>query len=751
MPRYHPELAKLIIYNSQKSKSFVSSFITQPKLEEERLGQIFIVAEIKQKNIAPIATKEYQKFIDVLIGSIRNNYYNKNRGGSEFGKDSVELLFEAAIQKTNRDLQTYLLQRDRKAAENFLENANIALGVSFQHQAHFAVVGGIEIFLVRKNKISNVLTAGGGGQAQRAKTNPAKIFSHLISGNLETDDGLIFCTPSLLDYFSVEKIKRIIKENAANKIIQTFNALLTQIDEKAAMAGVIIKLAAGLGQNEERRTLIHDYFEPIKKRPMFKKPEKNSAQESIAELLNRQEETNRIMTSPASEMFKKMLGLKFLKKKDKNQDSPLGEAIQTYKVSRKTKTLHFPETRKIPAKAKREWFSFWRRLRRPTGAGSETKILGKKNYGKKKISWISAMILIIAILFGILFIQSLFSLDNKMVIERRKITIKEVIDKMKERNDLADSRLILGDQSSAMEMYENILTEIDKLPAKTADEQKDIEVLKNKVSEKINEINKIKVPNLSELIDLEKFSYFSATAPIDMLRTEESIYLASDSGAFYVYDLTTGEIEEKNKFDLGAIKSLKISGNNRILAQAADFFVELDLGAGRSDKIALEARPDLEITDFQIYNGKLYILDAGKNAILKYSRLSNKFTGETLWLKDDTDIRQGAAIAIDSPVWVITTEGKLIKLMRGAKEELTSEVILPKLTRPEKLWTEKTLDNLYFMDAPSKRLIIISKEGKLIAQYKMEKINDLRGFAVDEKNGKFYLLTGMKIFEGKME
>ena len=211
MARYHTEIAKLIVYNSQKSKNFVSCFVAQPKLEEERLGRVFIISEIGQKNIAGISVLDCQKFIDTLIVSIKNNYYRKNN--NEFGIESLELLFEAAIQKTNRDLQAYLLQNDKNAITNFLDNTGIIMGVATKHQVYFTGIGKIEVFLTRKNKISDILAASRKASAQNptTKINQAKIFSHLISGNLETDDGLIFCTPGFLDYFSLEKIKRIIK------------------------------------------------------------------------------------------------------------------------------------------------------------------------------------------------------------------------------------------------------------------------------------------------------------------------------------------------------------------------------------------------------------------------------------------------------------------------------------------------------------------------------------------------------------
>jgi len=751
MTRYHTEIAKLIIYNSQKSKDFVSCFVAQPKLEEERLGRLFIIAEIKQKNIAGISVLDCQKFIDNLITSIKRNYYSKNT--DEFAMESIELLFEAAIQKTNRDLQAYLLQNDKSAITNFLDNTAIIIGVTTKHQAYFSGIGKIEVFLARKNKISDILAASQkvSSQYQREKINQAKIFSHLIAGNMETDDGLIFCTPTLLDYFSLEKIKRIVKENSPNKAIQNFNSLLAEIDEKTALAGIVIKLASGAETFEKNQGFPAENYQNKKRR--FIRPEKENARDSIAELLNRQEETNRIITPAAGNIVKKIMAFFFGKKlnKEKQENQHLADAIQTYETKSETRTQHFPGSNRGHAVKKKTSAFFgliFRNLTKLKIGNKNKRIRIAEPQKPKKIrtKFASKAILIFCIIFGILFIQSLFTLNKKRVLDKNNKIFSQRIDSLEQEKELAGSRLIIGDKLSAIDVYENILETMKEIPAESIEQEEQIKILKKGIEEKINEINKIKKVDISKIIDLGELTYFTDSTPEKIIKIENNIFISSDNGTILKNDLATGEIKKIGLFDLGKIKKIKAFDENNLIINYNHSLALFDLESGISTPLQLNARADLAITDFEVYNNRLYILDAGKNTILQYSKSGNSFSGETIWLKDDTNVREATAISIDGSIWVIYYIGKLENFMKGVKTDLAVEEALSKMVRADKVWTGYEQENVYFIDTESKRIAVITKLGKIVQQYVSDKFEELKDFAVDETAKKIFILDGTKIY-----
>ena len=73
-------------------------------------------------------------------------------------------------------------------------------------------------------------------------------------------------------------------------------------------------------------------------------------------------------------------------------------------------------------------------------------------------------------------------------------------------------------------------------------------------------------------------------------------------------------------------------------------------------------------------------------------------------------------------------------------------VIDPALVSPTKIKTTLESKYLYVLDPPSRRLIVLDKEGRLINQYTSDQFGDLKDFAVAEAEKKMYLLNGSSVF-----
>ena len=105
--------------------------------------------------------------------------------------------------------------------------------------------------------------------------------------------------------------------------------------------------------------------------------------------------------------------------------------------------------------------------------------------------------------------------------------------------------------------------------------------------------------------------------------------------------------------------------------------------------------------------------------------------------------------------------GQIFKFHQGKKAEFTLDEIQPVLSIKDpnildpqgniKIFTNDELKYLYLLDGPSKRLIVLSKQGKLIKQFTNEEFTDLKDFIVNRKENKAWLLAGTKIFEIEIE
>src|SRR5207249_2090089 len=64
----------------------------------------------------------------------------------------------------------------------------------------------------------------------------------LVVGRLESGDRLLFCTPSLLDYFSLEKLRRTIIDYQPSEAVRVLEATLMGAGPEQAFGALIFDL-----------------------------------------------------------------------------------------------------------------------------------------------------------------------------------------------------------------------------------------------------------------------------------------------------------------------------------------------------------------------------------------------------------------------------------------------------------------------------------------------------------------------------
>jgi DNA-binding beta-propeller fold protein YncE len=149
-----------------------------------------------------------------------------------------------------------------------------------------------------------------------------------------------------------------------------------------------------------------------------------------------------------------------------------------------------------------------------------------------------------------------------------------------------------------------------------------------------------------------------------------------------------------------------------------------------------------------IYQNKLYVITSDAK-LFKYTQSITGYTQEGNWLAPDlpSQLLAGTiSMAIDGNVWVLKEGGEIIKLFKG-KQAPFAYIITPPLQKPIKIFTDLDVAYLYLLDSKTRRVVILSKDGKLINQLTAEEFSSPSDMAVDEKNKKIYLLDGNKTFE----
>ena len=179
------KLSQLLITPEENEKSVTSVYISEPTpLEEKNLGTVFSIINIESQDTTA------QEVINLINEEITQNYYRSS-------DLEIEIAFENTLHLLNKKLQKVTAE----LGEEWIKDLNIVVAVLKDKNLYFTQTGAINILLAQKNKVIKL------DEDKYTTPNPLKILSNIASGQLTNSSAVIFCTESILDYLSQEKIK----------------------------------------------------------------------------------------------------------------------------------------------------------------------------------------------------------------------------------------------------------------------------------------------------------------------------------------------------------------------------------------------------------------------------------------------------------------------------------------------------------------------------------------------------------------
>lgn len=153
--------------------------------------------------------------------------------------------------------------------------------------------------------------------------------------------------------------------------------------------------------------------------------------------------------------------------------------------------------------------------------------------------------------------------------------------------------------------------------------------------------------------------------------------------------------------------------------------------------------------DIKFYNEKVYVLDPERNQIWRYKRLRDGFDAGNGY-NQNADLSKGVALAIDSSIYVLNSDGYVIQLYQGQKQEYPlRRAPLVTMSSPTKLFTNADMNNLYILEPSKQRVIVFRKDPKnggaqYTTQYVFEKTGVLRDLAVAEN--RLYVMDDKRVY-----
>ena len=682
---YNLEMAKLFIYNAKKSKSFPYCDIS---LFADEKNPLIMLGEIKlnipeNKKILQFIFDSFKKHYQILsIDSLVNN---------------LELRLESALQKTNQELQVELIRRNKK---EWLEKCSLLIGAMEEKMVHFTYLGDeMEIFLIRGNKIINVLN----GRASN-KINPLKIFTHITSGSLNGNDNLLFCNSALLDYFSQEKLRKVILSNPPEKACQYLKSLIiTELESKTSVIAAIFKISS---------FKIKETLPPL--------PQE---QEIEIEAKSSPLPMPQIISSPP--IFKKWLEI-FLNKLNFLLD-----------FLKKIKSLAV----KI-APFFKEKFSI-------------KKLKEKIAVLKIKFKFLSPyhkIILLTCLFLFLLFAQSIAFLGGKQIAKKQQIEENKITMEIQDKQIDIEISLNYGDKEKAEKTALETKLMIQKLSSRTEKQKNLIKELEEKNQILLNKARDIFIakPELIASLSSLKESFnpqklFFSGQELYALDLESNIFSKT---VLQNKETSFNEMPSEEKFKAAVL----LDNENLLLVDAEGKLSKLNLKENSLTDYKINSEKEKEIRDAAIYQDKLYLLDIKNNQILKYKKIQNEFSEEANWLKEKMTLEDSTSFAIDGNVYLTKENGQILKLYKGKIENfnisnLKGEPIKEKI----KVFTDLEMKFIYLLDSLNKRVVIINKENKTIEkQLKCEEFFAVNNLLILEKEKKIYLLSERNLFEIKI-
>lgn len=743
------KIASLIL-NSAKASGLSDVYVAQPdSLKENLAGKIFVLGEIAGKK------NEARRIFDFIIERLEDNYYNDEkillRGKIEGLK--VENIFEAALAKTNSDLNEFFAEEKIKLNPA----SSLTIGVIFENNLHFSSFGKNRALLVYArqeqheiiNVEANAETAQAGRlAAERGATPSVPLFSSVISGEIPFNSYFIFASESLPEYLSAKDMLAIVTKLPPIVAVEQIKNTLAKINAYVPFLAIVIKNTAGLGLSEAKEEEVAAV----------------SAHGSISSL-NYTEQKTEMMLSPAGLInfsklgkgLKRVAGYlkpepKVVKKKKsyapekespapplelgqiKSLKSSLSDSLMLQeKIFFKKKGLPFgPEISRF-FRSSLFFFrpSFWSKLLAKTKESL-------RNFNLKN-RWLMKVLIAAVIILALSILATRWHQKNQAAQEAFTAQVAQI----EEKENLIDSHLLYNDRAGAQTLLAEAQALLASLPHKSTAAQNTYNRLLAKLTEQQEKVEKIVKANASGQI-----ADFSGLGVTNLAFANGRLYAAS---AATIYSLVPGAASTSQWTVAGAgnLSNPFSDGKGLIYYWDNNRLVSFDYKTGSTTLLGISSLDtQAGLTSFKIYNSNLYLVAKAKNQIYlsRYASAQKNFGAASNWLKETADLSQAKDFAIDGSIYILKENGAVLKFYKGKAADYKSLALSPAISNASKIIAGTSY--LYVFDPSAKRLAVLAKkDGTLVNQYQVDSLAQPRDVAIDEAGRAAYFLDGEKVFK----
>lgn len=724
MPWENPEINTFIVQPPFKDRSQIIIYLNQlPRSGREEI-RLFGLAEIKL--FEPEIKNDVQIFLTRLATKFQESH-----------TENPALAFEQSLEWANRVLRENFEQR-------YLPHINLLFGCLKNNNLQFATLGLITtyIFFKEKNNYKNLdlLKTYTSNKSDALDL----FFSNLISGELHRNNFVLFSTPTLLDFLTVDRLEKIITQTKTSEICSHLETILNQIENKLAFGGILIAWPA------------NDWQSPV----LLQKPRKITPDSSIRQLIQQEQETAKILSPSLFSNLRKAWQSWRSKKILLNSEQTAKADLETLKKITKIYTrlngwqgqikIWAQKTLITLGKLIFNFFLLLKNLWRPALLikSLKQKIRGKFLSLPPKRRWLlvlsasAALLLIISLTVG--YFQKASSLEKQ--------NYNQIVNNIKNKLDETESSLIYKNEDQALLKLKEIKTAFELFPQNSTNRKQMYEKLFSNYQILVQKIQHFQTVSAQLEIGLASTGITNPT--LLLLVDKKLISTTNDKPNLGIYDLASQKFNFLTDAHLNTSLSWVLQKDDTVLI--LNDLKRLVQFNPKNNSFELKeitwTKPDSEISLIVIYGTKLYALDAKYNQISKHAQSTTGFGKGEFWInpKEELKLSDTSSLAVDGNIYIGKNNGEIWKLEKGQKINFDLSQIDPPLNSPIKLFTKTESTNLFILEPQQKRIIIWNKKtNRLTTQLTSSNFKNLKNLTVDEKTKKIYLIDGQNILSIK--
>ncbi len=772
------KISEIIIVNNKKLAPYIEMVNASSRnIDQKHLGTILGIFEIKD------TSKDSAYIVNFLASVVKKTYFNTR-------KKTVADSFEATLAKINLSLS----ELARHGNINWIGKIDAVICSISDNQINFSVSGDAKILLLRDQKLIEISSDL---SPKDEATNPIKTFTDIASGRLEDNDKLILTTDDISHIFTLSDIENYAL-SFSNKKFSRF--LKTALINELEIAGTIIvdvfkktlftqkSVKRGKSTSKKLNAFSSATFEKTssEKKPKITIPTKSKPKEDNSSKNTSDKKLNsaKTVSSKKGDFVNKKTGHIYLKNNKEKFDSSQDNQFNNSLIIFQEKIFEFGSWLKNRYLDK--GYYNVKRYFIPLLANAHKKIFPFiKNLLLKYFTnlWQSIMN----------FLLKKTTVSKKII---KNITIKkhqpskpkEIIAKPQNKSTvIMSSSKTTTSSSGNLKIIEKISKKITtlsfsigkilphpnklKLSFKKMTRQQKIYtivaimaililplvftklIIKNNPSEVSNQPSY--KTNSNELsINPATEKYIEAT----------QIYQSNDNllGTF----IFNGSV-----FAISKHKLIKLINNNQYDFPFPDYFGQATTYSFMSDlnllflldenKKLISFSPisrkfkdnvisipeDSEITSIGTYLTYIYLVDTKNNQIYRYPRAEGGFGEKTNWLKENIDLKNISAIAVDENIFLLNSKNNILKLTKGKLQPFNLK--MDDNSSASAIFTNDDLSYIYILDNLNGEIVIFDKNGNRFNFLSNQKLTQANNFWIDEKKNLTYFTVSKTLFKLK--